>query len=234
MGASFHHRQRTTSMRRAWAQLRIGVWFTQMTNTSLGISQSACGPTSPSSSYWTKGQCLIGWLDWLDFQVYSSFRIQTLLSLFFYYVFWILSLYFSLSFYFDGFFVLSFTFVFMLQIKNSIQKLSLSRLRVSGKVELKVSHESFFGSAATTWIGSGYFTCSKSGTAEEKSNATAKALDMSLQYSFVTPLTSMLVTRPEDVSDGPLIADKLTEGTAGWRGPKKRMPQWNRTMAPDL
>ncbi|KAF3855917.1 hypothetical protein F7725_016640 [Dissostichus mawsoni] len=43
---------------------------------------------------------------------------------------------------------------------------------------------------------------------------TAKALDMSVQYSFVTPLTSMVVTKPdtEDGPDSPLIADKLTEG----------------------
>ncbi|XP_072238791.1 inter-alpha-trypsin inhibitor heavy chain H3-like [Leuresthes tenuis] len=54
---------------------------------------------------------------------------------------------------------------------------------------------------------------SKSGGPDEKANATAKALDMSLQYSFVTPLTSMVVTKPEteDVPDSPLIADKLTE-----------------------
>ncbi|XP_061780032.1 inter-alpha-trypsin inhibitor heavy chain H3-like isoform X2 [Nerophis lumbriciformis] len=54
---------------------------------------------------------------------------------------------------------------------------------------------------------------SKSGDQDEKSNATAKALDMSLQYSFVTPLTSMVVTKPEDEDrpDGPLIANKLTE-----------------------
>uniref|UniRef100_A0A8P4GIZ3 Inter-alpha-trypsin inhibitor heavy chain H3 n=1 Tax=Dicentrarchus labrax TaxID=13489 RepID=A0A8P4GIZ3_DICLA len=38
---------------------------------------------------------------------------------------------------------------------------------------------------------------SKSGATDEKANATAKALDMSLQYSFVTPLTSMVVTKPE-------------------------------------
>uniref|UniRef100_A0A669DGS4 Inter-alpha-trypsin inhibitor heavy chain 3 n=1 Tax=Oreochromis niloticus TaxID=8128 RepID=A0A669DGS4_ORENI len=38
---------------------------------------------------------------------------------------------------------------------------------------------------------------SKSGTPDEKANTTAKALDMSLQYSFVTPLTSMVVTKPE-------------------------------------
>lgn len=40
---------------------------------------------------------------------------------------------------------------------------------------------------------------------------------MSLQYSFVTPLTSMVVTRPEteDGTDSPLIADKLTEGKEG-------------------
>ncbi|XP_069006210.1 inter-alpha-trypsin inhibitor heavy chain H3-like [Embiotoca jacksoni] len=54
---------------------------------------------------------------------------------------------------------------------------------------------------------------SKSGTPDEKVNATAKALDMALQYSFVTPLTSMVVTKPEteDGPDSPLIADKLTE-----------------------
>ncbi|XP_077430257.1 inter-alpha-trypsin inhibitor heavy chain H3-like [Vanacampus margaritifer] len=54
---------------------------------------------------------------------------------------------------------------------------------------------------------------SKSGSQYEKANATAKALDMSLQYSFVTPLTSMVVTKPEtdDGPDSPLIADKLTE-----------------------
>lgn len=59
--------------------------------------------------------------------------------------------------------------------------------------------------------------CSKKGDAHEKANATAKALDMSLQYSFVTPLTSMVVTKPEteDGPDSPLIADKLTEGKGG-------------------
>ncbi|XP_054639699.1 inter-alpha-trypsin inhibitor heavy chain H3-like [Dunckerocampus dactyliophorus] len=54
---------------------------------------------------------------------------------------------------------------------------------------------------------------SKSGSQDEKSNATAKALDMSLRYSFVTPLTSMVVTKPEDEDkpDSTLIANKLTE-----------------------
>ncbi|XP_038553894.1 inter-alpha-trypsin inhibitor heavy chain H3-like isoform X4 [Micropterus salmoides] len=54
---------------------------------------------------------------------------------------------------------------------------------------------------------------SKSGAPDEKDNATAKALDMSLHYSFVTPLTSMVVTKPdtEDGPDTPFIADKLTE-----------------------
>ncbi|XP_031680856.1 inter-alpha-trypsin inhibitor heavy chain H3-like isoform X1 [Oncorhynchus kisutch] len=53
----------------------------------------------------------------------------------------------------------------------------------------------------------------ETGTAEEKGNATAQALEMSLQYSFVTPLTSMVVTKPEtdEEPEGPLIADKLTE-----------------------
>lgn len=63
---------------------------------------------------------------------------------------------------------------------------------------------------------------SKNGAPEEKANATAKALDMSLQYSFVTPLTSMVVTKPEteDGTDIPLIADKLTEGKRGQTGLK--------------
>uniref|UniRef100_A0A671VC43 Inter-alpha-trypsin inhibitor heavy chain H3 n=1 Tax=Sparus aurata TaxID=8175 RepID=A0A671VC43_SPAAU len=54
---------------------------------------------------------------------------------------------------------------------------------------------------------------SKTGATDEKANATAKALDMALLYSFVTPLTSMVVTKPktEDGTESPLIADKLTE-----------------------
>ncbi|KAF3855920.1 hypothetical protein F7725_016643 [Dissostichus mawsoni] len=41
-----------------------------------------------------------------------------------------------------------------------------------------------------------------------------------LETSFVTPLTSMVVTKPdtEDGPDSPLIADKLTEGKVGKRG----------------
>uniref|UniRef100_A0A8C5ALP6 Inter-alpha-trypsin inhibitor heavy chain H3 n=1 Tax=Gadus morhua TaxID=8049 RepID=A0A8C5ALP6_GADMO len=70
------------------------------------------------------------------------------------------------------------------------------------------------------------------GPAEKKSNATAKALEMSLKYSFVTPLTSMVVTKPEteDGPSGPLIADKLTEGrTAGEAG---RRTQLSSAVAP--
>uniref|UniRef100_A0A8C4HT13 Inter-alpha-trypsin inhibitor heavy chain H3 n=1 Tax=Dicentrarchus labrax TaxID=13489 RepID=A0A8C4HT13_DICLA len=50
---------------------------------------------------------------------------------------------------------------------------------------------------------------------QEKDTATAKALNMALRYTFVTPLTSMVVTKPEteDGPDSPLIADKLTEET---------------------
>ncbi|XP_027135469.1 inter-alpha-trypsin inhibitor heavy chain H3 [Larimichthys crocea] len=51
------------------------------------------------------------------------------------------------------------------------------------------------------------------GTQQEKDAKTAKALELSLRYSFVTPLTSMVVTKPEteDGPGSPLIADKLTE-----------------------
>lgn len=50
-------------------------------------------------------------------------------------------------------------------------------------------------------------------TQEERDAKTAKALSMALQYSFVTPVTSMVVTKPEteDGPGGPLLADKLTE-----------------------
>ncbi|XP_016414161.1 inter-alpha-trypsin inhibitor heavy chain H3-like [Sinocyclocheilus rhinocerous] len=47
---------------------------------------------------------------------------------------------------------------------------------------------------------------------EDEENVTAEALDLSLRYNFVTPLTSMVVTKPEtEDEDEPLIADKLTE-----------------------
>ncbi|XP_041800562.1 inter-alpha-trypsin inhibitor heavy chain H3-like isoform X2 [Chelmon rostratus] len=51
------------------------------------------------------------------------------------------------------------------------------------------------------------------GTQQERDTKTAKALEMSLRYSFVTPLTSMVVTKPEteDRPGSSLIADKLTE-----------------------
>ncbi|XP_012696670.2 inter-alpha-trypsin inhibitor heavy chain H3 [Clupea harengus] len=55
------------------------------------------------------------------------------------------------------------------------------------------------------------------GSPEERANATAEALDLSLKYNFVTPLTSMVVTKPENEEnpDDVLIADKLTEAQRG-------------------
>ncbi|NXG03027.1 ITIH3 inhibitor, partial [Sakesphorus luctuosus] len=47
---------------------------------------------------------------------------------------------------------------------------------------------------------------------EEKENLTAEALALSLKYKFVTPLTSMVVTKPEESDSGDVIADKPTEG----------------------
>ncbi|XP_036415926.1 inter-alpha-trypsin inhibitor heavy chain H3-like isoform X2 [Colossoma macropomum] len=51
------------------------------------------------------------------------------------------------------------------------------------------------------------------GTSEEKVNATAEALELSLKYNFVTPLTSMVVTKPEtdEKPEDTMIAEKLTE-----------------------
>eukprot|EP00076_Gallus_gallus_P046431 XP_414253.4 inter-alpha-trypsin inhibitor heavy chain H3 isoform X1 [Gallus gallus] len=51
-------------------------------------------------------------------------------------------------------------------------------------------------------------------TGEEKENFTAKALDLSLKYKFVTPLTSMVVTKPEGNENQAAIADKPTEAQA--------------------
>ncbi|XP_066551579.1 inter-alpha-trypsin inhibitor heavy chain H3 [Amia ocellicauda] len=51
-----------------------------------------------------------------------------------------------------------------------------------------------------------------SGSPEERANKTARALELSLKYSFVTPLTSMVVTKPpKDNRDDLMLADKLTE-----------------------
>ncbi|XP_032066898.1 inter-alpha-trypsin inhibitor heavy chain H3-like isoform X2 [Thamnophis elegans] len=47
---------------------------------------------------------------------------------------------------------------------------------------------------------------------DEKENITAKALELSLKYKFVTPLTSMVVTKPEDNEEKEAVADKPTEG----------------------
>ncbi|XP_026713236.1 inter-alpha-trypsin inhibitor heavy chain H3 isoform X2 [Athene cunicularia] len=49
-------------------------------------------------------------------------------------------------------------------------------------------------------------------TGEEKENLTAEALDLSLKYKFVTPLTSMVVTKPETYDNQDGIADKPIEG----------------------
>ncbi|KAK1799552.1 hypothetical protein P4O66_000433 [Electrophorus voltai] len=48
---------------------------------------------------------------------------------------------------------------------------------------------------------------------EESENITSEALELSLKYNFVTPLTSMVVTKPqtEENPEDAVIADKLTE-----------------------
>ncbi|EPY76914.1 inter-alpha-trypsin inhibitor heavy chain H3 [Camelus ferus] len=52
----------------------------------------------------------------------------------------------------------------------------------------------------------------KNAHGKEKENLTAQALDLSLKYHFVTPLTSMVVTKPEDNENQMDIADKPGEG----------------------
>nr|XP_058932276.1 inter-alpha-trypsin inhibitor heavy chain H3 [Kogia breviceps] len=60
----------------------------------------------------------------------------------------------------------------------------------------------------------------KNAHGEEKENFTAQALDLSLKYHFVTPLTSMVVTKPEDNENKTAIADKPGEGGHGGWGPE--------------
>ncbi|XP_042535927.1 inter-alpha-trypsin inhibitor heavy chain H3 isoform X7 [Dipodomys spectabilis] len=55
---------------------------------------------------------------------------------------------------------------------------------------------------------------SKKAHGDEKENLTAQALELSLKYHFVTPLTSMVVTKPEDNEDQTAIADKPGEDTS--------------------
>ncbi|XP_053571779.1 inter-alpha-trypsin inhibitor heavy chain H3 [Bombina bombina] len=50
------------------------------------------------------------------------------------------------------------------------------------------------------------------GDPSQKQYLTEKALELSLKYKFVTQLTSMVVTRPEEKEDELLIADKFVEG----------------------
>ncbi|XP_046952140.1 inter-alpha-trypsin inhibitor heavy chain H3 isoform X8 [Lynx rufus] len=65
----------------------------------------------------------------------------------------------------------------------------------------------------------------KNAHGEEKENLTAQALDLSLKYHFVTPLTSMVVTKPEDNEDQTAIADKPGEGGHGeWRPDFEGLP----------
>ncbi|XP_038628594.1 inter-alpha-trypsin inhibitor heavy chain H3-like [Tachyglossus aculeatus] len=49
---------------------------------------------------------------------------------------------------------------------------------------------------------------------QEKDNLTAQALELSLKYKFVTPLTSMVVIKPGDPEDQALLADKPEEAKA--------------------
>lgn len=62
----------------------------------------------------------------------------------------------------------------------------------------------------------------KNAHGEEKENLTAQALELSLKYHFVTPLTSMVVTKPEDNEDQTAIADKPGEGRPRERRPGSR------------
>uniref|UniRef100_A0A8C0ZKS0 Inter-alpha-trypsin inhibitor heavy chain H3 n=1 Tax=Cyanistes caeruleus TaxID=156563 RepID=A0A8C0ZKS0_CYACU len=64
-------------------------------------------------------------------------------------------------------------------------------------------------------------------TGEEKENLTAQALALSLLYKFVTPLTSMVVTKPEENDNEEGIADKPTEAAGMFTGPLVASPLYH-------
>ncbi|TSV54873.1 Inter-alpha-trypsin inhibitor heavy chain H3 [Bagarius yarrelli] len=72
------------------------------------------------------------------------------------------------------------------------------------------------------------------GSPEEKQNATVEALDLSLKYNFVTPLTSMVVTKPktEETPADTLIADKLTEASSSSYVPPSSSSSYKSYSAP--
>nr|XP_060621868.1 inter-alpha-trypsin inhibitor heavy chain H3-like [Anolis sagrei ordinatus] len=63
-------------------------------------------------------------------------------------------------------------------------------------------------------------------TGYEKGNLTAEALEMSLKYKFVTPLTSMIVTKPEDNEEPEVVADKPIEEAGSKNTVYKRWQQY--------
>ncbi|XP_068951511.1 inter-alpha-trypsin inhibitor heavy chain H1-like isoform X2 [Petaurus breviceps papuanus] len=68
----------------------------------------------------------------------------------------------------------------------------------------------------------------KANSKEEVNDLSAKALELSLKYKFVTPLTSMVITKPGDPDDQLAIADKPGEEAmllpAQQLPPKSRVP----------
>ncbi|XP_067908031.1 inter-alpha-trypsin inhibitor heavy chain H3-like isoform X5 [Heterodontus francisci] len=67
----------------------------------------------------------------------------------------------------------------------------------------------------------------------EKKNLTGRILELSLKYSFVTPLTSMVVTKPEDEKNENFVADKPAENEKFTSRPSSHSARGNvrRTMA---
>ncbi|XP_038668467.1 inter-alpha-trypsin inhibitor heavy chain H3-like isoform X5 [Scyliorhinus canicula] len=55
----------------------------------------------------------------------------------------------------------------------------------------------------------------------EKKSVTDQILELSLKYSFVTPLTSMVVTKPEENKNDTFVADKPSDDDEPFRLPQK-------------
>ncbi|XP_069062479.1 inter-alpha-trypsin inhibitor heavy chain H3-like isoform X1 [Pleurodeles waltl] len=90
-------------------------------------------------------------------------------------------------------------------------------LNMEGKVREAWQHQQYIFGKYTERLWA-YLTIQQllekhiSAQAEEKYALKKKALDLSLKYSFVTPLTSMTVTKPDnEAKNATLVADKLTE-----------------------
>ncbi|XP_072328850.1 inter-alpha-trypsin inhibitor heavy chain H3-like [Scyliorhinus torazame] len=100
--------------------------------------------------------------------------------------------------------------------KTANENLTLqAEVKISGAENITQQQQYIFGDfTERLWA---YLTIQQllekriSAETDEKKNLTDRILELSLKYSFVTPLTSMVVTKPEENKNDTFVADKPSE-----------------------